>query len=169
MNADDFKYYIRRNASVPRSNQNAPAGGLGADKAFLDHRGNKAAVIRKEEPARETARAAGCWAVLRVEKPIVGTKRPMKPQGMIEARDLKTAIEYRMTVRAKHSIEKCHVGEIRKNRAMNSWIAGERPTRAQPYVLFGGARFVPRYNGADRQDGPRWGGLGRTSGEWLPA
>ena len=100
----------------------------------------------EEESARETAGAAGVWAVLRVEKPVVRAKRPVKPQGMIEARDLEAGIEYRMTVRAERGIEKGHVGEIREHRAMDGRIAGERP-RAQPYVLFEGARFVPDITG----------------------
>src|SRR5580704_13488099 len=48
-----------------------------------------------------------------------------------------------MTMRAEHGIKKSHVGEKSKYRAMNGWIAGERPDRTQPYVLFEGARFVP--------------------------
>src|ERR1700730_313120 len=76
-------------------------GRLGADKAFLDHRGNKAAIMGEKEPARQTAGAAGGWAVLRVEKPIVRLKWPVKPQGMIEARDLEDGIEYHMAVRAE--------------------------------------------------------------------
>ena len=89
----------------------------------------------EEESARETARAARIWAVLRVEKPIVRAKRPVKPQGMIEARDLEAGIEYRMTVRAECGIEKGQVGEIREYRAMDGRIAGERP-RAQPDLPF---------------------------------
>ena len=84
---------------------------------------------------------------MRVEKPIVRAKRPVKPQGMIEARDLETGIEHRMTVRAERGIEKNHVGEIREHRAMDGRIAGERPGRAQPYLLFKGARFVPDITG----------------------
>ena len=94
----------------------------------------------EEEPARQTAGAAGVWAVLRVEKPIVRAKRPVKPQGMIEARDLEAGVEHRMTMRAERGIKKSQVGEIREHRAMDGRIAGER-SRAQPYVLFEGARL----------------------------
>ncbi len=81
----------------------------------------------EEESARETTSAAGCCAILRVEKPIVGAKRPVKPQGMIEARDLEAGIEYRMTVRAERGAYKSQVGQIREHRAMDGRIAGERP------------------------------------------
>src|SRR5580700_9479495 len=121
----------------PALKSNPPAAGrLGADKAFLDHRGNKAAVMGEKEPARQTAGAAGVWAVLRVEKPIVGAKRPVKPQGMIEARDLEAGVEHRMTMRGEHGAKKSHVGEIREHRAMDGRIAGERSRRAQPDLLF---------------------------------
>src|ERR1700730_17892196 len=67
---------LQKKRIVPRSNQNSSAGRLGADKTLLNHRGNEAAVVGEEESARKTARAAGCWAVLRVEQPIVCGKRP---------------------------------------------------------------------------------------------
>jgi hypothetical protein len=103
--------------------------------------------MREKEPARQTAGAAGVWAVLRVEKPIVGAKRPVKPQGMIEARDLEAGVEHRMTMRAERGAKKSHVGEIREHRAMDGRIAGERSRRAQPDLLFEGARLVPDITG----------------------
>ena len=76
-----------------------------------------------------------------VENESSARKRPVKPQGMIEAVDLQAVSNSELTCAPSAASRRVSSGEISKRRAMDGRIAGER-SRAQPYVLFEGTRRV---------------------------
>src|SRR5215510_9470419 len=51
-----------------------------SDEAFLRHRGDERPVALKYKSAREAARAMQVRRILRVQQPLIGTERAVRPQ-----------------------------------------------------------------------------------------
>src|ERR1051326_825065 len=54
-----------------------------ADQAFLRDRGDEGAVAGEDQPPRQPAGAGQMRAVLGEQQPVVGSERPVEPQGMV--------------------------------------------------------------------------------------
>src|SRR5215207_9299235 len=68
-----------RAAAVP-----SLVGGRDSDQAFLDDRGDEAAVTPEDLAARQPT-CPGCgWGLLEVQQPLVGAERPVEPHGVIQ-------------------------------------------------------------------------------------
>src|SRR5437764_8600920 len=76
-----------------------------AHEPFLRHRGNERAVAGEDETAREAARAREIGAVLGIEKPVVGAKRPVQPECVIETGGHDGLFEYRTALRDQCRVE----------------------------------------------------------------
>ena len=59
----------------------------------------------------------------------------MEPQRVIEAGDLGSAVEHRLTVRDERGVEKGHVGEIGQRGGVDRRIVGQSAADADPYRL----------------------------------
>src|SRR5262249_25097680 len=70
-----------------------------ADQAFLRHRGHQHPIAREYKSARVAARAVQVRRILCVKQPIVGAKRTMEPERMIEARGHEFISEKRAAMR----------------------------------------------------------------------
>src|SRR5262249_54528202 len=83
-----------------------------ADQAFLRHRSDKRPVAPEYKSACKAARAVQVRRILRIRQPVIGTKRPVKPQRMIEARPHESLFEQRSAMWREPGIEKHHIGGV---------------------------------------------------------
>jgi len=59
-----------------------------ADEAFLVHRGDELSVLGEDLPVIQSFGPAGAGTLDNVQKPLVHSKIPVEPQGVIQAGDL---------------------------------------------------------------------------------
>jgi hypothetical protein len=59
-------------------------GGRNPDQAFLDDRGDEAAVAPEDLAARQPTRPGCGWGLLEVQQPVVGAERSVEPHGVIQ-------------------------------------------------------------------------------------
>src|SRR4029450_10268177 len=113
-----------------------------SDQAFLRHRGDECPIARKYKPACEAARAMQIGRILRVQQPVIGTKRAVQPQCMIKAGSHELFLEQRPTVWRKRGIEKHHVGCVGQHALMNGRQVGQLAGRADPDIELPTGNFL---------------------------
>ena len=59
-------------------------GGRNPDQAFLDDRGDEAAVTPEDLAARQPTRPGCGWGLLEVQQPVVGAERSVEPHRVIQ-------------------------------------------------------------------------------------
>jgi hypothetical protein len=59
-------------------------GGRNPDQAFLDDRGDEAAVTPEDLAARQPTRPGCGWGLLEVQQPLVGAERSVEPHRVIQ-------------------------------------------------------------------------------------
>ena len=95
---------------------------------------NQRAVAGKDQTAGETTGAGRIGAVLGIKQPVVGAKRPMEPQGMVEARRHDGLLEYGAAMGNQRGVEQHHVRRIGEHALMDRGRIRQRPGGADPNV-----------------------------------
>src|SRR5579863_8463772 len=88
-------------------------------QALLRHRGDQSPIASEDLTPGEAARATEIGAVFRIQQPLVGAERPMKPQRVVEACRHNVLIEHGFAERHEGSVEQSHVGGIGENALMD--------------------------------------------------
>src|SRR5215471_8569325 len=117
------KYFIVQSGFPPLAHQ-----------AFLRHRGDQHPVTGEYKSARVAARAVQVRRILCVKQPIVGTKRTMEPERMIEARSHEFISEKSAAVRRERGIEQHHVGCIGEHALMDGRQVRQLSSGADPDI-----------------------------------
>ena len=119
----------------------------------MRRRGHKFAGAREQRATAERSPAPRGWAVLGVEQPVIGPETPMKPDGMVEAREHEGRIENEAAMGDQRGIEQGEIGGIGKHALVQSEVVAKGARRPDPHLLRGRALFRAEVAGkVDRPD-----------------
>src|SRR5262249_14912035 len=101
---------------------------------FLGNGRNQGSVAFEYETAGKSAGPGSARAILRINQPFIGRKRPMKPQRMIKARRHDALVEHGAAMKDQGRVEQHHIGRVREYALVECGLVGQRTGRAYPDV-----------------------------------